>query len=66
VDVSQFDWTVWLALGLTALAAIALTLALLWAWRKHGARAQAYAVALGDRLETDFASVIAKIKGGTA
>jgi lysozyme family protein len=66
VDVSQFDWTVWLALGLTALAAVALTLALIWLWKKHGARAQAYAAALGDRLETDFASVIAKIKGGTA
>jgi lysozyme family protein len=64
-DPAAWDWSVWLALGLTAAAAVALTLALLWAWRKHGARAAAYAQALGDRLETDFATMLAKIKGGT-
>lgn len=65
-DVAAWDWTAWLALGLTAIAAVALTLALVWAWKKHGARATAYAQALGDRLETDLATLLAKIRGGTA
>lgn len=62
-DVSSWDWTVWLALGLTAVGAVALTLVCLYLWRKHGERAKAYAAALGDQLETDLGAILAKIKG---
>jgi hypothetical protein len=54
---------VWLALGLVAVGAVALTLACLYLWRKHGERAKAYAAAIAGELETDLGSVLAKVKG---
>ena len=65
-DPSAWDWTAWLGVGLTALAIVALILALWWAWRKHGERAKAYAAAIAGTLETDLAGVLATIRGGTA
>ena len=52
----------WLTIGLTAVGAVALTLVLIWLWRKHGERAKAYAAALKGELETDLGSVLATVK----
>ncbi len=62
-DPGSWDWTVWLALVLVAVGAVALTLACLYLWRKHGERAKAYAAAIAGELETDLGSVLAKVKG---
>ena len=51
-----------LAIGFTAVVAVALTLALIWLWRKHGERAKAYAAAIKGELETDLGSVLATVK----
>ena len=51
-----------LTLGLVAVGAVALTLALLWLWRKHGERAKAYAAAIRGDLETDIGTVVAKVR----
>ncbi len=61
-DAASWDWTVWLTIGLVAIAAVALTLALIWAWRRHGERAKAYATALKDELETDLAGLVGQIR----
>ncbi len=62
-DASGWDWTTWLGVGIGVLALAALAVALWWAWRKHGERAKAYAAALGEHLETDLKTVLARIKG---
>ena len=36
--------------------------ALVWAWRRHGERAKAYATALKGQLETDLSALLGKIK----
>jgi lysozyme family protein len=66
VDASSWDWTVWFTLGLVAVGAIALTLACVYLWRKHGERAKAYAAAIKGELETDLGTVLAKIDASTA
>lgn len=62
-DVGSWDWTVWLALGLVAIGAIALTLVCVWLWRKHGERAKAYAAVIKGELETDLGVVLEKVRG---
>jgi lysozyme family protein len=62
-DPGSWDWTVWLTLGLVAVGAVALTLALVWLWRKHGERAKAYAAVIkGELGHADLGAVLAKIR----
>jgi hypothetical protein len=60
-DAATWDWTVWLTIGLVAVGAIALTLVLVWLWRKHGERAKAYAAAIKGELETDLGAVMKQL-----
>jgi hypothetical protein len=48
--------------GLSIVGTVALTLALVWAWRRHGERSKAYAAVLKGELETDFGSLMGKIR----
>jgi len=58
-----WDWTVWLTLGLVAVGAVALTLACVYLWRKHGERAKAYAAAIkGELGHADLGAVLARIR----
>lgn len=61
-DAASFDWTSWLTLGVVTLCVGALTLTLVWAWRRHGERARAYAAALAGELEADLSALIGTIK----
>jgi lysozyme family protein len=65
-DAASWDWTVWLTLGFVALAAVTLTLALVWAWQRHGERAKAYAAALRGEIETDLGNAHRQDQGGRA
>lgn len=62
VDVSAWDWHIWLTLGLSIVAAVALTLFLVHLWQKNGEKAKAYALAAEGKLEVSFNDVLARIQ----